>query len=67
MGQEVGVTPVQMAAAFGALANDGMRIAPHLVREIRNSSGEIVYTANPNSVEWLVQKQQSLCVACWKE
>jgi len=47
MGQEVGVTPVQMAAAFGALANDGMRIAPHLVREIRNSSGEIVYTANP--------------------
>ena len=47
MGQEVGVTPVQMAAAFGALANDGMRIAPHLVREIRNASGEIVYTANP--------------------
>ena len=47
MGQEVGVTPVQMAAAFGALANDGMRIAPHLVREIRNSSGQIVYTANP--------------------
>jgi cell division protein FtsI (penicillin-binding protein 3) len=47
MGQEVGVTPVQMAAAFGALANDGMRIAPHLVREIRNASGEIVFTANP--------------------
>jgi len=47
MGQEVGVTPVQMAAAFGTLANDGIRIAPHLVREIRNSSGDIVYTANP--------------------
>src|SRR6185437_6866344 len=47
MGQEVGVTPVQMAAAFGALANDGIRMAPHLVREIRNSTGEVVYSAQP--------------------
>ena len=47
MGQEVGVTPVQMAAAFGALANDGVRMAPHLVREIRNSSGAVVYSAQP--------------------
>ncbi len=43
IGQEVGVTPVQMVAAFGALANDGIRVAPHLVREIRNSSGVVVY------------------------
>lgn len=47
MGQEVGVTPVQMAAAFGALANDGLRIAPHIVREIRNSTGEVVFSAKP--------------------
>ena len=47
MGQEIGVTPVQMAAAFGALANDGLRIAPHLVREIRNSAGVVVYSAQP--------------------
>ena len=47
MGQEVGVTPLQMVAAFGALANDGVRVAPHLVREIRTASGTTVYTANP--------------------
>jgi cell division protein FtsI (penicillin-binding protein 3) len=47
MGQEIGVTPVQMAAAFGALANDGVRIAPHLVREIRNSAVAVVYSAHP--------------------
>jgi cell division protein FtsI/penicillin-binding protein 2 len=35
MGQEVGVTPLQMAAAFGAVANGGVRVAPHLVREVR--------------------------------
>ena len=49
MGQEIGVTPVQMVAAFGALANDGIRVAPHLVREIRNSSGVVIY--RPQSEE----------------
>ena len=47
IGQEVGVTPLQMAAAFGALANDGVRIAPHLIREIRNASGVTIYRPNP--------------------
>jgi len=47
MGQEVGVTPVQMVAAFGALANDGVRIAPHLIREVRSGDGTVVYRAEP--------------------
>ena len=47
MGQEVGVTPVQMVGAFGALANDGVRIAPHIIREIRNAEGAVVYHAEP--------------------
>jgi cell division protein FtsI (penicillin-binding protein 3) len=47
IGQEVGVTPVQMVAAFGALANDGVRIAPHLIREVRNAEGAVVYRAQP--------------------
>ena len=47
IGQEVGVTPVQMVAAFGALANDGMRIAPHLIREVRDAGGNVVYRAQP--------------------
>jgi cell division protein FtsI (penicillin-binding protein 3) len=47
IGQEIGVTPVQMAAAFGVVANDGVRIAPHLVRETRNASGVVTYQAKP--------------------
>ena len=47
IGQEVGVTPVQMVAAFGAIANDGMRIAPHLIREVRDEGGNVVYRAQP--------------------
>lgn len=41
MGQEIGVTPVQMAAAFATLANDGVRVEPHLVREVRGEDGEV--------------------------
>ena len=47
IGQEVGVTPLQMAAAFATLANDGVRIAPHLVREVRAADGSVVYSATP--------------------
>ena len=47
IGQEVGVTPLQMVAAFGALANDGVRIAPHLIREIRNGNGVTTFRPNP--------------------
>jgi cell division protein FtsI (penicillin-binding protein 3) len=43
IGQEIAVTPLQMAAAFGAIANNGVRMAPHLVREIRTSSGVVIY------------------------
>jgi cell division protein FtsI (penicillin-binding protein 3) len=49
MGQEVGVTPLQMAAAFGAIANDGVRISPHLVREIRTQDGTLAYQAQPET------------------
>jgi cell division protein FtsI (penicillin-binding protein 3) len=56
IGQEVGVTPLQMAAAFGALANDGVRVAPHLVREIRNDSGVAVFRPNPEERRVISQK-----------
>jgi membrane peptidoglycan carboxypeptidase len=49
MGQEVGVTPLQMAAAFGTLANDGVRVAPHLVREIRADNGSTLFQTAPET------------------
>ncbi|OLE53941.1 MAG: hypothetical protein AUG51_10810 [Acidobacteria bacterium 13_1_20CM_3_53_8] len=47
IGQEIGVTPLQVASAFGTIANDGIRVAPHLVREIRAPEGSALYTAQP--------------------
>ncbi|MDP9148194.1 MAG: penicillin-binding transpeptidase domain-containing protein, partial [Acidobacteriota bacterium] len=37
MGQEVGVTPVQLIAAVSAIANGGLLYKPHMVAEIRKA------------------------------
>jgi cell division protein FtsI (penicillin-binding protein 3) len=42
MGQEIGVTPVQVAAAFGTIANDGVRVAPHIIKETRDGAGKSI-------------------------
>ena len=45
MGQEIGVTPLQMAAAYSALANGGMLVKPHVVREMRSPDGSVLFQA----------------------
>ncbi len=42
IGYEISVTTLQMASAFASIANDGVRVSPHIVKEIR-SGNEIVY------------------------
>jgi cell division protein FtsI (penicillin-binding protein 3) len=59
IGQEIAVTPLQMAAAFGAVANNGVRIAPHLVREIRTSSGTVVYRTEAEQRRVLTEQTAS--------
>lgn len=41
MGYELAVTPLQLAAAYGTLANDGVLLEPTLVREVRNADGSL--------------------------
>ena len=40
IGQGVSVTALQMASAYQAIANDGVRISPRIVRKVENASGE---------------------------
>ncbi len=42
IGQEITVNVLQMALAFGAIANDGMRMRPRLVRRVRDEDGQWV-------------------------
>lgn len=45
IGQEVAVTPIQMAAAFSMLANGGQAVRPHLIKEVRDPRGAVIRTA----------------------
>lgn len=38
-GQGITVTPIQLAAAYGALANKGMLMKPHIIEKIRHWDG----------------------------
>jgi cell division protein FtsI (penicillin-binding protein 3) len=42
MGQEIGVTPIQMVAAVAAIANDGVLMKPYVVSEIRDTHGRVL-------------------------
>ncbi len=37
IGYEIGVTALQMASAFATIANDGVKIQPHIIKEIRRA------------------------------
>jgi penicillin-binding protein 1B len=41
-------TPIEMAGAYTAFANDGTRISPFLVSSVRNSKGDIVQNFTPD-------------------
>jgi peptidoglycan glycosyltransferase len=46
----VAVTPLQLATVAGAIANGGVLMAPHVVREIRDIDGRVVRRIGPS--EW---------------
>ena len=50
IGYEVSVTPLQMAMAYGALANGGLLMEPRLVREFRDSNGKVTARFRPRIV-----------------
>lgn len=50
MGYELTVTPLQLALAYAAIANDGLLMEPTLVREIRSPDGTVRWRHHPRVV-----------------
>lgn len=59
IGQEIGVTALQLAAAISVIANGGQLMKPYIVREIRDKNGEIIEAFSPT----LIRKAISLDTA----
>ncbi len=51
------VTALQLVSAYGAVANDGMRMKPYIVREIRNEKEEIIRQNLPTPAGEAVSKK----------
>jgi cell division protein FtsI (penicillin-binding protein 3) len=41
IGYEIGVTALQMATAYAAVANNGVRVQPHIIKETRYADGKV--------------------------
>ncbi len=50
IGYEVEVTPLQLAAAYAALANGGLLVQPYVVSERRDITGHVTWRARQDSV-----------------
>lgn len=60
-GQGITVTPLQLAAAFGAIANRGVLMKPYVVKEIRHADGTVT-TATPTEVRQVVSSDTATTV-----
>jgi cell division protein FtsI (penicillin-binding protein 3) len=50
IGYEVEVTPIQLLAAYSALANDGTVMQPYVVAERQDMAGNTVWSADPTRI-----------------
>lgn len=55
MGYEMSATPLQIGAAYVALANGGELLQPALVREVRDPQGTVVFTHQRTVVRRVIQ------------
>jgi cell division protein FtsI (penicillin-binding protein 3) len=56
-GYEVGVTPLQIAAAYAAVANNGVLMRPYVVKRIIEQSGEVISERYPQTIRRVVSAE----------
>jgi stage V sporulation protein D (sporulation-specific penicillin-binding protein) len=58
-GQCFQITPIQLIQAYGAIANGGELITPHVVKEVVDSEGNVIKKYEPKVVRKVISKQTS--------
>lgn len=62
MGQEIGVTPMQMVTAVAAIANGGVLMRPYVVSEIRDAQGQVLKEILPHVKRRVVSPETARAV-----
>ena len=62
IGYEISATSLQLALAYGAIANGGVLMRPRLVREIRDPSGRVVQRFDPTPVRRVISAEVAAAV-----
>ncbi|HPT06887.1 MAG TPA: penicillin-binding transpeptidase domain-containing protein [Candidatus Omnitrophota bacterium] len=60
MGQEVGVTALQLSSAMCAIANGGMLMRPYIIKEIRDKFGEPIKQYGPQQMHRAISEKTAL-------
>ncbi len=58
-GQRFQITPIQLIQAYGAIANGGDLITPHVVKEVVDESGNVIKKYEPKVVRSVISRQTS--------
>jgi len=56
MGQANAVTPIQLLTAVSTVANDGVMMKPHLLKEVLDADGKVVKRVEPEPVRQVISK-----------
>lgn len=54
IGQSIAVTPLQLITAVAAIANDGVLLKPHIIKEINNEDGTVYSAASTQVVRQVI-------------
>jgi len=57
IGQSIAVTPLQLATAMSAIANDGVLLKPHIVKEVRNPDGSVFEAQQKEEVRRVISHE----------
>ncbi|GMV79978.1 MAG: penicillin-binding protein 3 [Planctomycetota bacterium] len=62
MGQEIAVTPLQLATAYAAMVNGGTLLRPQVIQRIANAKGEELYTLRAEPVRQVISAETSIAM-----
>jgi cell division protein FtsI/penicillin-binding protein 2 len=62
MGHSVAATPLQMHMAMSVIASGGLLLRPQVIKQIRDASGEVVYSYGPISKQRVVSETMAKAV-----